>query len=232
MALNDVQQLSATGVTPGAYSAANVTVDGAGRVTSIAASSAGPGIGISGGSISLTTTPAAAGSYTAANITIDAYGRITAAANGSGGGGGGSILITSPQPWSCPPGVTNVQVTMIAGGGGGGGFFNSGAPGGNGAYGGSVYGVSSTVTPLTIYPVTVGSGGPFGPGENNGTPGGASVFNGVTVSGGGGGGGYGGGNGSPGSPDRGPGTGVIAGGYGAAGPVFVDGTPGAVFLSW
>jgi hypothetical protein len=53
MALNDVQQLNPTGVTAGVYAAANVTVDGAGRVTSIAASSAGPGIGISGGSISL-----------------------------------------------------------------------------------------------------------------------------------------------------------------------------------
>lgn len=88
---------------------------------------------------------------------------------------------TSSTTWTCPAGVTSVQVECWAGGAGGGcvygavSFGNSANAGGGGAY--SKLNTYS-VTPGNNYTVTVGTGGAGGDaaGAVNGQPGGDSWF--------------------------------------------------------
>jgi hypothetical protein len=122
--------------------------------------------------------------------------------------------------WTCPPGITRIQVLVVAGGGGGGGW------GGGGGAGGVVYNPSFTVSPGTGYTVTVGAGGARGTeAYSAGGDGGASVFGSITAVGGGGGGQWQGGAGRPGG--SGGGGSAAAGGAGTAGQGFAGGTGGS-----
>lgn len=77
--------------------------------------------------------------------------------------------------WKCPVGVTAVKVECYGGGGGGGG--SSPTVGGGGGGGGGYSRLNAlSVTPGTIYTVTVGTGGAGGAANGNGTAGGDSWF--------------------------------------------------------
>jgi hypothetical protein len=135
-------------------------------------------------------------------ITItNGAGAITIAASGGGGGGNtqmsyavypttvfnstGTPMVntgTGTFNWTCPTGVTKVMVSVIGGGGGG-----VACGGGNGGTGGTAIGIY-TVTPSTVYSVTVGNGGTGNiAGNNNGTSGGSSSFSTLATATGGGG---------------------------------------------
>lgn len=81
---------------------------------------------------------------------------------------------TSSNTWTCPAGVTSVDVEVIGGGGGAGSSstLNGGAGGGGGAYSRKN---NISVTPSSNYTVTVGSGGAGGDGDD-GADGGDSWF--------------------------------------------------------
>ena len=82
--------------------------------------------------------------------------------------------------WTCPPGVTSVQILTVGAGGGGGTTQYADRGAGGGGAGAVIYRSSQTVVPGTTYPVTVGLGG-FGGQQYvnatyNGTCGGFSAF--------------------------------------------------------
>lgn len=103
--------------------------------------------------------------------------------------------------WTCPTGVTSVQIEAWGAGGGGGddGFVDGGGGGGGGGYG---KWNSVTVVPSTVYDLYVGVGGAGGTGGSSGDAGSTTY---ITIdgpsygSGGGGGGVSGGGGGSGGT---------------------------------
>ena len=65
-----------------------------------------------------------------------------------------SFTSTGSTTWTCPAGVTSVEVLVVAGGGGGG--FDVG---GGGGAGGLLYNSAYPVNPAQVYTVLVGSGG-------------------------------------------------------------------------
>ena len=123
-------------------------------------------------------------------------------------GSGGTVSNTS---WTCPTGVTSIELLVVAGGGQGGSSH-----GGGGGGGGVIYNSAFPVTPGTAYTVTVGAGGYLvqsTPSQNGSN----SVFGSLTAIGGGAGtneggagltGGSGGGGGGKGGATNnvGPGT--------------------------
>ena len=66
-------------------------------------------------------------------------------------------VFASTTTWTAPAGVTQLRITA-AGGGGGGGAVNTGGEGGGGGFGGFASAIIS-VTPATVYTVTIGDGG-------------------------------------------------------------------------
>jgi hypothetical protein len=145
------------------------------------------------------------------NATLTKY--VCNGANGINGSSssGARIGYASSANWTCPVGVTTITVELWGGGGGGGGgcgncnntgcstFYGPvGRTGGNGGAGGYIKSIIS-VTPGTIYAITVGNngaGGGTGAGSVfyscntgvNGGNGGASSFNGILSAAGGTGG--------------------------------------------
>ena len=75
--------------------------------------------------------------------------------------------------WTCPAGVTSVELLVVAGGGGGGGAHYAGG----GGAGGVVHDTSYTVVPGVVYDLSVGAGGAGGGSGANGTEGADSVWN-------------------------------------------------------
>ncbi len=135
------------------------------------------------------------------------------------------FVFTSTGTWVCPRWVTSVLVDMVAGGGGGGGCNNvTWAAGGGGGWA-WVFNLSSSVTPLTAYTVTVGAGGAWGNNApNNGTAGWTTTFNGVSKTWGSGGMQ----NAWTGSAAGGAAWDATAGAGGAWGATATNGTAGAV----
>ena len=68
-----------------------------------------------------------------------------------------SQIFSSSSTWTAPAGVSNAKVTVIGGGGGGVWCTNAAQPT-IGGFGGVAIGTFS-VTPLTVYTITVGTGG-------------------------------------------------------------------------
>ena len=80
---------------------------------------------------------------------------------------------TGSHTWTCPVGVTEVEVLIVGGGGGGGSYYH----GAGGGAGGVVHDNDYTVVPGTVYDITVGAKGGKGSGNAMGSDGADSVFN-------------------------------------------------------
>ena len=71
-----------------------------------------------------------------------------------------TVPFTSSTTWTCPAGVTSIQVKAYgAGGGGGYGGVTNKYGGGGGGGGGYSQNLTVSVTPTTIYNITIGTGG-------------------------------------------------------------------------
>jgi hypothetical protein len=105
--------------------------------------------------------------------------------------GGFSVLSgTTPtltnNSWSCPSGITQIEV-LVVGAGGGTGFDVGGGGGG----GGVIYRAAYPTTPGNVYSISVGVGGASGQTAGvNGTNGSNTTFDTLVALGGGGGGSY------------------------------------------
>ena len=70
-----------------------------------------------------------------------------------------TFTATGTSTWTCPAGITSIEVLVVGGGGGGGGSHGGG---GGGGAGGVVYHLAKSVVPGTTYNITVGAGGQGG----------------------------------------------------------------------
>ena len=80
---------------------------------------------------------------------------------------------TGSDTWTCPTGVTSVELLVVAGGGGGGGKYYAGG----GGAGGVVHDTAYTVVPGVVYDLTVGTKGDGGSWYTTGDSGANSTFN-------------------------------------------------------
>jgi hypothetical protein len=183
---------------------------GSSSITGYRVTASGGGGTQTGSSSPITKTGLTQGSsytFTVAATNSSGYGAESSTSSSIGAPAQFSQTFTSSGTWT-NPGVSSVEVLVIAGGGSGGNALRSSgwSQGGGGGAGGVVYNSSLSVSPTTNYSVTVGNGG--GAGQNNGQN---SVFHTITAIGGGHGGGINGSNTSysPGSGGSG------GGGYGS-----------------
>ena len=86
----------------------------------------------------------------------------------------GTTPTLTATSWTCPTGVSQIEVLVVGGGGSGAGG-NGGGAGGGGA-GGLIYNAAYSVTPGTSYAVTVGAGGAASNGAKQGNDGAYSLF--------------------------------------------------------
>jgi hypothetical protein len=140
----------------------------------------------------------------------------------------GNVSDVSNTSWTCPSGVSKIELLVVAGGGGGGGGFTTWAGGGGGGAGGLIYRGEYPVTANQTYNLTVGAGGSGQAGDTSpryGFSGGNSIFGPLTAIGGGGGNSW---NSSTGSTAPAGGSG--GGGQNSSGPFGgAAGTPGQGF---
>ena len=97
-----------------------------------------------------------------------------------------TVTFTGSGTWTCPAGVTNIQVECWGAGGGGGGSTSSTSKytGGGGAGGNYVKNVSVSVSPGNVYTITIGTGGAGGSTTSttcNGSNGTATSFSGTGI---------------------------------------------------
>ena len=132
-----------------------------------------------------------------------------------------STAFTSSGSWTCPQGVTTIQVEAY-GGGGGGGYGGTANKNGGGGGGGGGYSklTGVAVIPGTTYTITVGAGGSAGASSNGGNGGtSTATFGATSITATGGNGGQSNANG------RAGGTGGIGNnGTGGTGGTGVNGT--------
>jgi len=136
---------------------------------------------------------------------------------------GNTPIFSTPgtTTWTCPEGITSVELLIVGGGGGGGGSVTNNRGGGGGG-GGQAFKGRITVVPATVYTIVVGTAGTAGAtGGGAGGAGGSSSMSGsgfttITMAGGAGGVGGNGGNSGGGTvaPTLGSGTDAPAGTYG------------------
>lgn len=119
---------------------------------------------------------------------------------------------TTSGSWTCPYGVTSIQVETWGAGGAGGGVSAANAGGGGGGGGAYLKVASYPVSYGTVYNYVVGTGG-IGASGAAGPAGGASSFNGTNTAAGGAGGGFG----ASGAFGSGATGGTYNGGNGSAG---------------